>query len=137
MTRKYNKKSYFGSLIILLLYLDLVFRSKDYENSFKIFNIDIIFKKTFNKGFINDILSNFSKDQKLLINISLLGLQIFLTKNNERKLLLVLASSLNIGERFLTGGVTDYITIRFNKFLKTKNFNISDLLISLYSFNII
>lgn len=137
MTRKYNKKSYFGSLIILLLYLDLVFRSKDYENSFKIFNIDIIFKKTFNKGFINDILSNFSKDQKLLINIALLGLQIFLTKNNDRKLLLVLASSLNIGERFLTGGVTDYITIRFNKYLKTQNFNISDLLISLYSFNII
>lgn len=132
-TRKYNKQSYFGFNIIILLYLDLCLRAKNLKkNKWKIFNFDIIVKKTKNDGFINNYLSNLTKDQKLLINISFLALQTYLTKGLEKKLLLIFVSSLNLGERYLTGYVTDYTSIKFNNF-STLNLNLSDILLNLFT----
>ena len=134
-TRKYKKeKSYFGYSIILLLYLDLCLRAKDLkEKNYKIFNFDIIIKKTKNNGFINNYLSGLSKQQKLFLNIGVLGIQSFMTKDMEKKLLFIFISSLNIGERYLQENVTDYAVVKFNK-LGTLNLNISDILIFIYSF---
>jgi len=133
-TRKYNKKSYFGFSIISLLYLDLCLRAKNLkEKTWKVFNFDVIIKKTKNDGFINNYFSQLSKQQKLLINIVALGIQTYLVKDMEKRLLLILISSLNIGERYLDGSVTDYATIKFKKF-GTLNLNISDILINIFSF---
>ena len=133
-TRKYKKKSYLGYSIILLLYLDLCLRAKNLkEENYKIFNFDIIIKKSKNTGFINNYLSNLSKQQKLLINIGALGIQSFFTKDMEKRLLLIIISSLNIGERYLQNSVTDYISIKYKK-IGTFNFNISDILINIFSF---
>lgn len=133
-TRKYNKKSYYGYLLIIFLYLDLCMRAKNIkETSVNIFNIDIIIKKSKNKGFFNNYFSNLSKHQKLLISIGSLSLQSYITKDMEKRLLLIIVSSLNVGERYLSGYVTDYFTLKFNN-LGTLNFNISDIFINIFSF---
>jgi prolipoprotein diacylglyceryltransferase len=133
-TRRYKKQSYMGYTIISLLYLDLCLRAKNIkEKTYNIFNFDLIIKKTKNNGFINNYFNELNKQQKLLINIVALGIQSYFVQDMEKRLLLILISSLNIGERYLDSYVTDYATIKFNK-LGTLNLNISDILINIYSF---
>ena len=127
-TRKNNRYSYQGYFIILILYLDLCFRAQDYSQKKKtILNIDMIIKTEKNKGFVNNLFDNLKVDQKLIINSGFLFLNTYLTKDYERKLLLLLTGSLNLGERYFSGHVTDYFKLSY-KNLHTLNFNLSDLL---------
>jgi prolipoprotein diacylglyceryltransferase len=131
ITRKHKRKSYNGFIIIVFLYLDLCARAQGIKKTQAQFmNVDVIFKKTKNYGFIDGVFSNISPIQKLMINSTSLLISLYFTKDYEKKLLLLLASSLNLGERSLSGYVTDYFSLKIPK-VSSLNMNISDLIINL------
>ena len=96
-------------------------------------NIKLIWKKTYNKGFLNGHYKEKGKIFKLMYPIATLSIyNLFLINNLDFLYIFNCFALLNIFERFLNGHVTDYLTIQIYNY-KTFNLNYADIIINLFT----
>jgi lipoprotein signal peptidase len=93
-------------------------------------NIQLIWKKTYNKGFYNGKFKEKGKIFKLIYPLTTLFIyNLFFINNSNFFYIFNCFALLNILERFINGHVTDYLTIKFYKF-RSYNLNYADIIMN-------
>lgn len=126
----------FEYIILFILFMDVSYRitrNKIEKDTIIKKNCPIIslkWKKTYNTGFYGGHMKDESKEKKLIYGIVSLLISNLLSLNNLPYIFTFnIAALLNIGERYVYGFVTDYLTINFMGF-KTYNLNFADIIIT-------